>query len=147
MVDTFEDLGFAKLDMSRSERTGMPETVYCAGKSKEQLAGILKAFQDKNCPVLGTRCSPEQASFVEANGLDVGYDAVSKTVVLTGGKKRNSTGVLPFAAAERQIFRLRKKRRGRRRFSVPRLSVILMSAWRESTVCLPNWTLSARQTS
>lgn len=92
MADTFEDLGFAKLDMSRSERTGMPETVYCAGKSKEQLAGILKAFQDKNCPVLGTRCSPEQASFVEAIGLDVEYDAVSKTVVLTGGKKTELNG-------------------------------------------------------
>ena len=92
MADTFEDLGFAKLDMSRSERTGMPETVYCAGKSKEQLAGILKAFQDKNCSVLGTRCSPEQASFVEASGLDVEYDAVSKTVVLTGGKKTELNG-------------------------------------------------------
>lgn len=92
MVDTFEDLGFAKLDMSRSERTGMPETVYCAGKSKEQLAGILKAFQDKNCSVLGTRCSPEQALFAEAAGLDVEYDAVSKTVVLTGGKKTELNG-------------------------------------------------------
>ena len=92
MTDTFEDLGFAKLDMSRLERTGMPETVYCAGKSKEQLAEILKAFQKQKCPVLGTRCSPEQAEFVKTAGLNVEYDAVSKIVTLGVGKKTQLNG-------------------------------------------------------
>ena len=40
-MDQFKDVGFAKLDMTRRERTGCTETVYCPGKSSEQLAGIL----------------------------------------------------------------------------------------------------------
>lgn len=89
MTDTFEDLGFAKLDLSRPERTGMPETVYCAGKSREQLAEIFKVFQNQNYPVLGTRCSPEQAAFVKAAGVDIEYDAVSKIVMLRAGKSQS----------------------------------------------------------
>lgn len=78
--DYFEDLGFAKLDMSRRKRTGQPETIYCAGKSKQQLAEILKAFRNKKCSVLGTRCSKEQAEFVRASGLDVHYDEEAKII-------------------------------------------------------------------
>lgn len=86
-ADDFEDLGFAKLDMSRSGRTGLPETVYCAGKTKEQLADILKAFQNKGCSVLGTRCSPEQAAFVKEAGLPADYDETSKVIRLAAGDK------------------------------------------------------------
>ena len=86
MADNFEDLGFAKLDMSRRERTGVPETIYCAGKTKEQLVEIFKAFKSKNSPVLGTRCSAEQADFVRAAGLNVKYDAMSRTIVLQAGQ-------------------------------------------------------------
>ena len=82
MADTYTDLGFAKLDISRAERTGMPETVYCAGKTKEQLVEIFKAFQRNKCSVLGTRCSAEQAEFVKFAGVDAAYDAVSKTIKL-----------------------------------------------------------------
>ncbi len=92
MADTFEDLGFAKLDMSRPERTGMPETVYCAGKNKEQLAEIFKAFQNQKCSVLGTRCSSEQAEFVKTAGLNVEYDTVSKIVTYSVGKKVRLNG-------------------------------------------------------
>jgi pyridinium-3,5-biscarboxylic acid mononucleotide synthase len=41
------DLGFARLDLDRAERTGTPEVVYAAGKTPEQtvacLAGLLEA--------------------------------------------------------------------------------------------------------
>ncbi len=82
MSDSFADLGFAKLDIPRKERTGMNETVYCAGKTKEQLVQILQAFSDRGCAVLGTRCSPEQAEFVKAAGLAVKYDEQSAILVL-----------------------------------------------------------------
>lgn len=91
-ADDFEDLGFAKLDMSRSGRTGLPETVYCAGKTKEQLADILKAFQNKGCSVLGTRCSSEQAAFVKEAGLPADYDETSKVIRLVAGDKPKLCG-------------------------------------------------------
>ena len=35
--DIYSDIGFAKLDLSRADRTGLPETIYCSGKTNEQL--------------------------------------------------------------------------------------------------------------
>ncbi len=85
MADSFAELGFAKLDLSRKDRTGMPETIYCAGKTKEQLAKILKTFAEQKIAVLGTRCSQEQADFVKTKGLAIEYDECSKTLVLKSG--------------------------------------------------------------
>ena len=36
----YEDLGFAKLDTSREERSGFPEVVFCSGKPDEYLVSI-----------------------------------------------------------------------------------------------------------
>lgn len=85
--DDFEDLGFARLDMSRQNRTGMPETIYCAGKTDEQLVKILQAFQARKQSVLGTRCSKEQAAFVKDAGMEIGYDETSKIITLAAGDK------------------------------------------------------------
>ncbi len=40
----FEDLGFAKVDHHRSLRQGTAEVIYGAGKTPEQIAGILRAM-------------------------------------------------------------------------------------------------------
>ena len=85
MADSFAELGFAKLDLSRKNRTGMPETIYCAGKTKEQLVKILKTFAEQKIAILGTRCSQEQADFVKTEGLAIEYDECSKTLVLKSG--------------------------------------------------------------
>ncbi len=92
MADSFAELGFAKLDLSRKDRTGMPETIYCAGKTKEQLAKILKTFAEQKIAVLGTRCSQEQADFVKTEGLAVEYDECSKTLVLKSRTKAQLKG-------------------------------------------------------
>jgi NCAIR mutase (PurE)-related protein len=80
--DSFEDLGFAKLDVSRESRTGTSEAVYCAGKTSEQLLKILGKFRDKGCRVLGTRCSKEQAEFIANAGEKICYDELSRTISL-----------------------------------------------------------------
>ncbi len=92
MADVFEDLGFAKLDLSRSARTGSPETIFCASKTNEQLVGILQAFANKGISVLGTRCSVEQAEFVKAAGLAAKYNAVARTITLETGKRPKLNG-------------------------------------------------------
>lgn len=76
------NLEFAKLDLSRPERTGMPETVYCAGKTGGQLVGILRAFAERGVAVLATKCSPQQAEMVQSEGLPVRYDAMSRVLAL-----------------------------------------------------------------
>ena len=72
------DLGFARLDLERAERTGIPETVYCPGKTAEQLADILKAFRESDTAVLGTRCSAEQFEYLRTRGTEAEYDPVSR---------------------------------------------------------------------
>ncbi len=63
--EKFDDIGFAKLDVSRENRTGTSEAIFCPGKTKEQLLKILETFAKNGCSVLGTKCTREQADFVQ----------------------------------------------------------------------------------
>lgn len=93
-MDQFKDLGFAKLDMTRSERTGLGETVYCPGKTAEQLAKIMRAFQMAGTRALGTKCSPEQFAFLRAQSIPVEYDATSKLLTSPWGKAQELNGLV-----------------------------------------------------
>lgn len=55
----FEDLGYAKVDHHRQLRKGYPETIFCAGKTPEQVVGIVGRMRAHGSHVLGTRCEPE----------------------------------------------------------------------------------------
>lgn len=62
----FEDLGFAKVDHHRSLRTGMPEVIYCKGKTAEQVAKIFSSLAASGLNVLATRANAEQYKAVLA---------------------------------------------------------------------------------
>ena len=91
--EKYEDLGFAKLDVSRENRTGTAEAVFCPGKTPEQLLKILQRFRDNGCRVIGTKCSKEQAEYLIAAGEKVRYDEISRIVSLA-----DSTQVAKVAA-------------------------------------------------
>jgi NCAIR mutase (PurE)-related protein len=57
------DIGFAHLDNHRDWRTGFIEVVYCAGKSPQQVAEILKKQSDTHVALLGTRAENAHAEF------------------------------------------------------------------------------------
>ncbi len=78
----FEDLGFAKLDTDRKERTGFAEVVFCQGKDDSFLTQIFKKLFEKNGEVLGTRATPEQAELLRQTFPDIIYDKVSGIVKL-----------------------------------------------------------------
>ena len=99
MNDIYTDLGFAKLDLSRKHRTGIAETIYCAGKTKEQLAEILKSFAQKGISVLGTRCSQEQAEYVFQTNIPLSYDETSRLLKLSVGQKENLIGSIAVCCA------------------------------------------------
>jgi pyridinium-3,5-biscarboxylic acid mononucleotide synthase len=50
---------FAKVDMSRRDRTAIPEIIYCENKSVERIIAIAQALFSKEKLVLGTRCPLE----------------------------------------------------------------------------------------
>ena len=63
--EPFEDLGYAKVDFHRSIRQGAPEVVYGAGKTPEQIIGIINTMKSRGVEtILTTRLSPEQAEEV-----------------------------------------------------------------------------------
>ena len=55
----FEDLGFAKVDHHRHLRKGYPETIFCEGKTPDQIVTIANRRREHGSTVLGTRCKPE----------------------------------------------------------------------------------------
>ncbi len=56
---------FAELDTHRAVRTGMPEVVYCPGKSETQVAQIMVRLAAQSDRVLATRAAPEQFAAVQ----------------------------------------------------------------------------------
>lgn len=50
---------YAKLDMSRRDRTSIPEVIFCENKSIERIITIAKVLYSKQKLVLGTRCPRE----------------------------------------------------------------------------------------
>ena len=61
----FEDIGYAKVDLHRKIRQGAAEVIYGAGKTPEQIAGIIEAMlKNGQERILITRMSPEAAEYV-----------------------------------------------------------------------------------
>jgi pyridinium-3,5-biscarboxylic acid mononucleotide synthase len=77
-----EDLGFARVDLDRAARTGDPEVVYGAGKTPEQVVGILRTLHAKHPDraVLATRLSDEALHAVRE--LDADVDLVARAATL-----------------------------------------------------------------
>jgi NCAIR mutase (PurE)-related protein len=78
----YEDLEFAKIDHHRALRTGMPEVIYGAGKTDEQVAVIFERMASTGSNVLATRVSPSAAEAVRARIPAAAYHAVARTLVL-----------------------------------------------------------------
>lgn len=64
---SFEDLGYAKPDLDRGRRQGVSEVIYGAGKTAEQIAGIVSSLRSHGEEhVLVTRIGPDKAEALEA---------------------------------------------------------------------------------
>ena len=93
MNESFDDIGFAKLDTDREQRCGFPEVVFCQNKAPEQLAQIFARLYETNGMVLGTRANEEQAAYVQnalSENLPVQYDPVSRILKAGEGKPEKS---------------------------------------------------------
>ncbi len=62
-LEPYEDLGYAKIDLHRPVRQGAPEVIYGAGKTPEQIGGIVEAMRCRGQGrILITRLSAEAAA-------------------------------------------------------------------------------------
>lgn len=85
--DSFEEMGYAKLDMDRKARTGFAEVVFCSGKADSHLLQIYGRIYQKEGEVLGTRASAEQYRLVKEEFPQVQYDPISRILKIEKGDK------------------------------------------------------------
>ncbi len=84
----FEDLGFAKLDAHRRQRSGAAEVVFCQGKADDHLISIFERMTASEGEVLGTRASERQAVLVQQRWPEAVYDPVSRVLAIEKPDKR-----------------------------------------------------------
>ena len=77
-LETYADMGYAKLDTAREKRTGFPEVVYCAGKPDEYIVSIYEKLLEADGRAFGTRATKEQFELVKKSIPDVEYDPISR---------------------------------------------------------------------
>lgn len=60
----YQDLGFANIDSHRALRQGLPEVIFCPGKTPRQIVEIMRHLSTTHDLVLATRATPEVADAV-----------------------------------------------------------------------------------
>jgi NCAIR mutase (PurE)-related protein len=82
--DRTADLGYARVDVDRADRTGDPEVVYGAGKTPEQVIGILRILHERHPTraVLATRLSSRSMAVLRAELPDAVLDEVARAATL-----------------------------------------------------------------
>lgn len=85
----------ARLDWERATRTGVPEAIYCEGKTAAQINAILAEAREKDRSLLLTRLDAEKAAALDG-ALD--YDEGSATAILGETPAQADLGVAIVAA-------------------------------------------------
>jgi pyridinium-3,5-biscarboxylic acid mononucleotide synthase len=85
------DLEFAKIDVARLGRRGLPEAVYGESKTAEELIAILAVLADRNGVALGTRTSKAKAEVVRRALPETAYHERSQCLTI----ERNPLPKLP----------------------------------------------------
>ncbi len=71
--EPFADIGYAKIDLHRGLRQGIPEIIYGAGKTAEQITGIVQTMlQNGQSRILITRLDADKAAAL-ANKIPIAY--------------------------------------------------------------------------
>lgn len=78
----FEDAGFAKIDHHRSLRLGLPEVIYAAGKTPDQVAGIFARMALAGGDVLATRADASAWNAVKSTTPGAVYHEQARIIGL-----------------------------------------------------------------
>lgn len=93
----FADIGYAKVDLHRKIRQGAAEVIYGAGKTPEQIEGIIRTMErNGQSRVLITRMSQEAADYV-AQHLALDYHADAKVGIVGGFPEPGGIGKVVIA--------------------------------------------------
>lgn len=78
----YRDLGFAKLDTHRHLRLGVPEVIFCQGKTVEQVVAIAQQLIQDNRNIIATRANREIYERIHALVEQTQYHELARIVVV-----------------------------------------------------------------
>jgi NCAIR mutase (PurE)-related protein len=93
----YDDIGYARLDVHRSLRQGLPEVVFCQNKTAEQATGILERLWEYHDRVLATRVTAEMAAAIQSRLPQAEYDPTSRLLNLARTQPSPPDGDAPYA--------------------------------------------------
>jgi hypothetical protein len=85
--ESYEEMGFAKLDTGRKARTGFAEVVYCSGKADEYLLQIYERLYREEGEAFGTRACEHQYELLKERFPEAVYDPISRILKIPGPEK------------------------------------------------------------
>lgn len=88
----YEDLDFAKIDTHRNIRKGFPETIFCQGKTNDQIIKILEVMSKNNHNILATKADKKTYGSVKKHFPDAEYNEIAKTIMIKKGKTKKKKG-------------------------------------------------------
>lgn len=96
---------YACIDYDRQKRTGVPEIIYGAGKTKEQIAGIISQMLKHNQQnILATKVNLEKYDYLKEQFPNFQYDQLSQTFVYNGQPFSMNKGLIAVVCAGTSQF-------------------------------------------
>jgi pyridinium-3,5-biscarboxylic acid mononucleotide synthase len=74
---------FAKIDLTRQQRTGFPEVIWGLGKTPAQIIKIIEVMRDRQSVVMATRITPSVYAELHAEIPDLHYYEMAQICALT----------------------------------------------------------------
>ena len=96
---SYKDLGFAKIDNSREERVGYPEVIYCAGKTVDQVAEIVRYMLTRGNDILATRASEEMYRSVKEFCPQARFNSLGRTITVQQEKREQPESYIAVVSA------------------------------------------------
>jgi NCAIR mutase (PurE)-related protein len=93
------DLGYARLDMDRKRRRGVPETIYAAGKTPRQVGELFARLAAGEPNVLATRVAPDAAEVIQELTPEAEYDPLARVAWLHRDTEAKGQGDILVVAA------------------------------------------------
>ncbi|HLP16232.1 MAG TPA: nickel pincer cofactor biosynthesis protein LarB [Bacteroidota bacterium] len=95
----FDEMGFATIDTDRLHRTGLPEMIYAAGKTTEQVRKIAERMYANGQDVLASRATPEMSAAIKEVIPMAEYNALARVVSYRRHPVQNQKGYIAIVAA------------------------------------------------
>jgi len=100
---SYEDMDFAKIDHHRQLRKGVPEAIFCEGKTKEQILKIIGSMKKYNHVILATRAGKDVYDYIKKEFPEAVYNEAARMIVIHKEKPKQKGLILVLTAGTADI--------------------------------------------